>query len=419
MAPAGAPAGGAAPTRILLFTGKGGVGKTTASAATALRCADAGLRTLVLSTDPAHSLGDAFDTELGPFVVPVAGGLWGQQLDAQDRMEDAWEEIQRYLVQVFRWAGVEGIEAEELSVVPGLDEIFALSDIKQHAVTGDWDVIVVDCAPTAETIRLLSLPDVLGRYMERLFPVGRRVNKIVSPLLARVTSLPVAGDDVFAATQRFYDRLDGVREILTDGRRTSVRLVVNPERVVIAEARRTHTYLSLFGYHVDAVVANRLLPDEVSDPWFARWKAAHAEHLSAIDEGFAPVPVLRVALQPTEQVGLAALRSFAAALYGDDDPTARFGTREPMQVRRRGDAVVLDVDLPFTARDELELGRIGDELLVRVGPYRRALVLPDALRRRSVSGATLRDGRLSVTFTDALSAGPVRPAAPEPSTTSG
>jgi arsenite-transporting ATPase len=401
MAPAGAPAGGDSPTRILLFTGKGGVGKTTASAATALRCADAGLRTLALSTDPAHSLADAFDVPLGPLVAPIADNLWGQQLDAQDRMEDAWTEIQHYLLEVFRWAGVEGLEAEELSVIPGLDEVFALGDIRQHAVTGDWDVVVVDCAPTAETVRLLSLPDVLGRYMERLFPVGRRVSKVVSPLVARVTSLPVAGDDVFAATQRFYDRLAGVREILTDGRRTSVRLVVNPERMVIAEARRTHTYLSLFGYHVDAVVANRLLPDDVDDPWFARWKAAHAEHLAAIEDGFAPVPVLRVPLQPTEQVGLAALRGFADALYDDEDPTARFGASDPLGVRRTSDGdLVLDIGLPFTEHDDLELGRNGDELLVRVGPYRRGIVLPDALRRRGVAGARLRDGRLTVAFGD-------------------
>ena len=402
MGPAGAPAGGASPTRVLLFTGKGGVGKTTAAAATALRCAEAGLRTLALSTDPAHSLGDAFDVPLGPLVAPVAGagGLYAQQLDAQDRMEDAWAEIQHYLLEVFRWAGVEGLEAEELSVLPGLDEIFALSDINQHATHGDWDVVVVDCAPTAETIRLLSLPDVLGRYMDRIFPVGRRVTRVVSPLVARVSSVPVAGDEVFAATQRFYDRLAGVRAILTDGRRTSVRLVVNPERMVIAEARRTHTYLSLFGYHVDAVVANKLLPEAIEDPWFARWKAAHAEHLAAIEEGFAPVPVLRVPLQPTEQVGLAALRGFADALYDDEDPTARFGTREPIAVRRRGERLLLELELPFTERDDLEVGRTGDELLVRVGPYRRSLVLPDALRRRVVDGAELRDGTLTVSFGD-------------------
>ena len=199
---------------------------------------------------------------------------------------------------------------------------------------------------------------------------------------------------MFAATQRFYDRLDGVRELLTDGRRTSVRLVVNPERMVIAEARRTHTYLSLFGYHVDAVVANRLLPDDVTDPWFARWKAAHAEHLAAIEEGFAPVPVLRVPLQPTEQVGLDALRRFADALYGDEDPTARFGDRRARCACAGGaTSWCWRSTLPFTDADDLELGRTGDELLVRVGPYRRAMVLPDALRRRAVAGAQLRDGR--------------------------
>ncbi|HZM39769.1 MAG TPA: ArsA family ATPase [Acidimicrobiales bacterium] len=402
MPPAGVPPGGASPTRVLLFTGKGGVGKTTAAAATALRCAEAGLRTLALSTDPAHSLGDAFDVPLGPLVAPVAeaDGLYGQQLDAQDRMEDAWVEIQHYLLEVFRWAGVDGLEAEELSVLPGLDEIFALSDIKLHATTGEWDVVVVDCAPTAETIRLLSLPDVLSRYMERIFPVGRRVTRAVSPLVARVSSVPVARDEVFAATQRFYDRLDGVRAILTDGRRTSVRLVVNPERVVIAEARRTHTYLSLFGYHVDAVVANKLLPEGIEDPWFARWKAAHAEHLAAIERGFAPVPVLRVPLQPAEPVGMAALRHFADALYDDEDPTARFGIREPLAVRRQGDRLLLELKLPFTERDDLEVGRTGEELLVRVGPYRRSLVLPDALRRRVIDGAELREGTLTVTFGD-------------------
>jgi arsenite/tail-anchored protein-transporting ATPase len=383
--------------RVLLFTGKGGVGKTTAAAATALRCADAGLRTLVLSTDPAHSLADALDVELGPLVAPVADGLWGQQLDAQDRMEDSWAEIQRYLVEVFRWAGIDTLEAEELSVVPGMDEVFALADIREHA-DADWDVVVVDCAPTAETIRLLSLPDVLARYMERVFPVGRQVNRVVSPVMSRLTTLPVAGDDVFAATRRFYARLAGVREILTNGTRTSVRLVVNPERLVIAEARRTHTYLALFGYHVDAVIANRILPDDVADPWFARWKALHAQHLSAIDEDFAPVPVLRLALQPAEPVGAEALRTVADALYGDEDPTARFGRSEPMRVRRRGAATVLEVDLPFIARDELELGRRNGELLVRVGVYRRALQLPDSLSRRSVAGARLHDGRLLVTF---------------------
>jgi arsenite-transporting ATPase len=260
-------------------------------------------------------------------------------------------------------------------------------------------VIVVDCAPTAETIRLLSLPDILSWYMERLFPLGRRVNKVVAPVLGRLTSLPVAGDEVFGATRRFYDRLEGVKELLTDADTTSVRLVVNPERMVIAEARRTYTYLSLFGYRVDAVVANRLLPDDVTDPWFDRWRALQGEHLTAIEQGFAPVPVLRAQLAGDELVGPEALLRFALALYGDDDPAACRHQANPLRVvqGRKGPQLVLD--LPHADRDELEVGRTGDELLVRVGPHRRAIILPDSLRRRDVAGATLRGGVLRVSFT--------------------
>jgi arsenite-transporting ATPase len=384
--------------RVLLFTGKGGVGKTTVAAATALRCAEAGLRTVVLSTDPAHSLSDSLGVPLGDRVSEVAPNLFGQQLDAQDRMEESWGEIQGWLREVFDWAGADAIEAEELSVVPGLDELFALADIKAFARSDEWDVVVVDCAPTAETIRLLSLPDILAWYMERLFPLSRRLNRMVGPVLSRVTSIPVAGDEVFSATRRFYDRLDGVREVLTDPELTSVRLVVNPERMVIAEARRTHTYLSLFGYRVDAVVANRLLPDVVADPWFDRWKQSQAEHLATIDEGFAPLPVLRAELADEEVVGLDALRCFGDHLWRDHDPMASLHAGEPLTVARDGDGFVLTLELPFADKDDLEVGRRDDELLVRLGPYRRALLLPDSLRRRPVAAAAMRDGRLEVRF---------------------
>src|SRR3954467_11721597 len=207
-------------------------------------------------------------------------------------------------MELFNWAGLDAIEAEELAVFPGLDEVFSLSDIKTHAGSGEWDVLVVDCAPTAETIRFLSLPDILAWYMERLFPVSRRVNKAVAPVLKRVTSLPVAGDPVFAAGRRFYDRLEGVREILTDPAVTSVRLVVNPERMVIAEARRTYTYLSLFGYRVDAVVVNRIIPDSVTDPYFLKWKDIRGEPPQPARESFEPLPILTARLFDREMVGI-------------------------------------------------------------------------------------------------------------------
>ena len=385
-------------TRVLLFTGKGGVGKTTVAAATATTAAQAGLRTLVLSTDPAHSLADAFGQPLATEVAPLASDLWGQQLDAQERLEASWGEIREWLVEVFDWAGVDSVEAEELAVLPGLDELFALTDLHQFVESGAYDLVVVDCAPTAETIRFLSLPDVLGWYMDRLFPASRRVNRVVGPVLKKVAGLPAADDRVFSAGHRLYEQLRAVREVLADPARASVRLVVNPEKIVIAEARRTYTYLSLFGYGVDAVIANRVLPTTVSDPWFDRWKVLQQEYLDEIGTAFAPLPVLRADLAADELVGLEALAAFGGALYSDRGVADVLAVTEPLHVEREGDELVLVLELPFTSREELELGRHGDELLVRVGPYRRALLLPDLLRRRAVTGASLDAGHLRVVF---------------------
>jgi len=386
--------------RILLFTGKGGVGKTTVAAATAAACAARGERTLVFSTDPAHSLADSLDVPVGALPTAVAPGLSAQQLDARERTEEAWDDIREYLIEVFDWAGVEGIEADELAVLPGLDELFGLVDLKTHAGSGDWDTIVVDCAPTAETIRLLSLPDVLSWYMDRVFPMTRRVNKVIGPVLGRMTRLPVAGDRVFGAADRFYARLDGVKELLADPALCSARLVVNPEKMVIAEARRTYTYLALFGYAVDAVIVNRVLPDAVSDPWFDRWKAVQAEHLATIDEGFAPLPVLRAHLADAEVVGLDALKTLAVELYGSRAPAERLHVGQPLRFERVDGRRAILLDLPFAEKGEVDVGRRGSELIVTLGPYRRALTLPDSLVERPVREAKLRDGTLTVVFGD-------------------
>lgn len=393
--------------RILLFTGKGGVGKTTVAAATALRAAEAGLRTVVCSTDPAHSLADAFDVPLGDQPSRIAtfaetgGTLWGQQLDARVRMEEAWGTVREYLVSLLDWAGADAVEAEELAVIPGLEEIFALADIKGYVDSHDYDLVVVDCAPTAETLRLLSLPDVLGWYMDRIFPAQRSITRAVRPLLARMMSVPIAGDGVFDAVRRFYDRLDGVRDVLTDGEVTTARLVVNAERMVVAEARRTFTYLSLFGYHVDAVIANRLLPETVVDPWFAQWKGIQAEHLDTIEEAFAPVPILMAELAAHELVGLDRLSRFAATLYDDRHPCDHFVRTEPFRVEAVGDSLVLSMHLPFTDKRDVELGCANGELLLALGSYRRAVVLPDSLRRREVGSARMAGDRLEVEFVEA------------------
>jgi arsenite-transporting ATPase len=385
--------------RVLLFTGKGGVGKTSVAAATALAAADAGTRTLVVSTDAAHSLGDAFDRPVGSTPALVAPNLYAQQLDATERFEEAWGDVRGYLVEVMGWAGVDVVEAEELAVLPGLDEIFALIDLADHAASGAWEAIVVDCAPTAETIRLLSLPEILGWYMQRVFPASRRLARLARPVLGALGGIPpLAGDEVFTALERLMGRLTAVRDLLADSDRASLRLVVNPEKMVIAEARRTATYLALFGYRVDAVIANRLLPDAVQDPWFKAWREAHAEHLATIEEGFAPLPVLRADLASDELVGIDRLRAFARDLYDGEDPLQVMHDGESLEVVRRGTTTVLCLPLPFCDHDELEVGRRDADLLVRVGQYRRAIHLPDSLQRREVGRAVLRGGRLEVEF---------------------
>lgn len=384
--------------RIVLFTGKGGVGKTTVASATALRVAASGAKTLIMSTDPAHSLSDAFGVELSGEATEVADNLWAEQIDPQQRLEENWREIQRHAVTVLNWAGLAEVEAEELSVIPGLDELFSLADVKTHHDHGPYDVLIVDCAPTGETLRLLSLPDIIQWYMERIFPIERKVMGALRPVARRITSLPLPGDDVYAAVRRFYDRLEGVRQVLTDVETTSVRLVVNPERMVIAEAQRTFTYLNLFGYRVDAIVANRLLPDEVSDPYFARWKEIQAAHLQTIHEAFSPLPILTSRLRDQELIGPELLAGLGDEVYGELDPAGVLFADEPMSITRVGEGFVLSLKLPFARKEELELSSKADELFIRVGPYRRTIVLPKVLASRSISSARMAEDRVEVTF---------------------
>jgi arsenite-transporting ATPase len=384
--------------RILLFTGKGGVGKTTVAAATAVRAAAAGQRTLVMSTDPAHSLADSFDLPLTSRAQEIAPNLFAEQIDAQERLEANWRDIQEFVISFLNWAGVDAIEAEELSVIPGLDEIFSLTDVKQHVDSERYDLLVIDCAPTAETLRLLSLPEVMNWYIERIFPVERRVVKTIRPLLTKLTSMPIADDRIFQAIERLHRNLDGVRQLLTNDRMSSVRLVVNPEKMVIAEARRTYTYLSLFGYRVDAVVVNRIIPDEVEDPYFGKWKDIQAEHLQTVTESFQPVPILTARLFDREMVGLSLLAEMGQEVYGDLDATGILHHDEPIRVRKRGTSYVLSMRLPFSERRELDVFRKADELYIRVGPYKRNLILPQTLQRLEIQDAAFAEDRLEVRF---------------------
>jgi len=386
--------------RIILVTGKGGVGKTTVAAATAIKAADRGYKTLVMSTDPAHSLADAFDMLLGDDPTEVVPNLDAQQIDSQQRLEESWGAVRDHLTELFDWSGLKGIEAEELTVLPGMDEIFSLATVRDHVRSAEYDLIVVDCAPTAETLRLLSLPEVMSWYMDKMFPIGRRVAKVVRPVMSKVSTIPIADEAVFDAVARFYDRLDGIREILSDGDVTTARLVMNPEKMVISEAKRTYTYLGLFGYAVDSAIVNRVLPDSVSDPYFARWHEIQAGHLKDIDEGFAGTDVRSLRLFEEEMVGPELLRVVADELYGDIDPTHKLSEAQALRIdsSTEGGDVELVMSVPFVERDEVDLMRHGDEVFVTIGPYRRSLMLPDSLQRRTIRSAKIRDGELRIVF---------------------
>jgi len=383
--------------RILLFTGKGGVGKSTVAAGTAALAAASGHRTLVLSTDPAHSLADAFGAHVGPEPTRVAEGLFVQQVDAQLRFEQSWSEIQRYLLSVLDVAGVDPLAAEELTVIPGAEEVLALLELRLHALSGDWDVIVVDCAPTAETLRLLALPEALGWYMHRVLPVERRVVKALKPVLTRAAGVPMPGDSVFDAVERLHAELDEVQALLS-GPGASVRLVLTPENVVLAEARRSYTTLSLYGYRVDGVIANRVFPDGGSDDWRAGWVTAQDRVLTEVTQSFAGLPVWRSLYRAGEPVGVTTLTDLARELYDGADPLAAPGGEGPFRVTRNTRGAVLGLALPNVTRAEVDLARHGDDLVVTVGSYRRLLTLPAGLSRHRIAGARVDDGELQVRF---------------------
>lgn len=383
--------------RILLYTGKGGVGKTSIAAATALLCADRGLRTIVLSTDIAHSLADAFDVALGAEPTQIAPNLDAQEPDVYYNIARYWETIQTYVADLFAWRGLDQIMAEEMTVLPGMDELGNLLWITDHVESDRYDVVVVDAAPTGETLRLLSLPDASRWWIERIAPIGRRVSRLGRPMLERVLGVPIPRDEVFAAAERLLDRLGDVHRLLSDPEQTSVRVTLALDKLSVAEARRSFTYFHLFGYPSDLVIANRVLPPEAG-PYFEELRLAQQRYLPIVEAEFGPVPVRTVPQFDHEMVGADRLREIGRALFGETDPTAVHYRGEPYRVHREDGMYVLQVELPFTSREELQLTRRSDELVLQVGGWRRTLMLPRALIDAPTRGAKMDGGTLRIQF---------------------
>jgi arsenite-transporting ATPase len=386
------------PPRTILYTGKGGVGKTSVAACTARRCAAAGARTLVFSTDPAHSLADAFETPLGGEPTEVGDHLHGQQVSAQEEMERNWAAMQDWLGDILMRQGVDRISAEELTVPPGADELFSLLQLKRHYESGDWDVIVVDCAPTGETLRLLSFPDVARWWLERVFPWEKQIMAAAAPLARSVLDMPLPGRPVIAEVRRLVENLLTMHELLRDREHVSLRLVMTPDRMVISEAMRTFTYLNLYGYLTDAVVVNRVFPPEVEGTYFAPWRERQREHLELVESAFAPVPVLRAPYFDAEVVGPAMLDRLAGALFEDRDPAALLHPSLSQELVVGKHSARLRIDLPFAERGDVSLKKIGLELVVRVDGQKRTIMLPAGLAGFRPSEAKLDGGTLQVTF---------------------
>lgn len=378
--------------------GKGGVGKTSVAAATALRSAQLGYRTIILSTDSAHSLADSFDLTLGAELKPIIPNLWGQEPEISQTLETRWGTIQRWFSALLAWRGVDEIAADDMAILPGMEELANLLYIVEYSRSGKYDVMVVDCAPTGETLRFLAFPEVLHWWMNRIFPIQRKAASLARPLIRAVMDIPMPDDEVFASIEDLFSELDQIRALLTNQDETSVRLVVNPEKMVIKEAQRTFTYLNLYGYFTDLIICNRLIPDKVNDQYFSFWKESQSQYYRVIEEGFAPLPIYSVPLLEREVVGIPTLEIMADALYGKDDPTKFFFRGQVQNFQKEDEHYTLTLTLPFIEKEDISLLRSGDELVVQVGNFKRNIILPHALAGLAATGARFEGSKLRIQF---------------------
>jgi len=390
--------------RIILYTGKGGVGKTSIAAATGLELARRGYRTLVMSVDPAHSLTDSFDLEK-PLMdreagqqVSVVKNLWIQEVDVQEEISRHWDSVYSYVSALLNVSGLDQALAEELAIFPGMDEVSSLLYVNQYVREKTFDVILLDCAPTGESLRFVSIPTTLEWYMAKIFNVERRVAKMVRPMLNTFTSVPLPEEDYFENLQELHRKLSGIDKLLADPQITTVRLVTNPEKVVLKETQRAFTYFCLYGLTVEAVIVNRILPSEIHDEFFSAWRDTQERWLQSVEEFFSPVPVWRVPLFQDEVLGVERLKRLGRALYGNQDPAKRFFTEAPYRFRKVDGKYQLRLRLPFISSEDVKLHKKLDELIIRIGSLKRHVSLPQRMRHCEPINARVRDGELVIVF---------------------
>ena len=387
--------------RIILYTGKGGVGKTSISAATAIRCGELGYKTLVMSTDAAHSLSDSFEMDLGDEPTQVADNLFGLEIDVEEELKKNWGRIQSFIKRnLIRTAGFNDLIAEEFAVFPGMEELFSLLKLKDYYEAEAFDVAIVDCAPTGGTIRLLSFPDIAEWYMEKIFNVERRIMKFVRPIVNPLIDLELPSEDIYGNVEELYRRLDGMKDILSNERTSSIRLVMNPEKMVIRESQRAYAYFCLFGFPVDAVVVNRVFPEGVGGEYLEKWREIQAGYLKEVDEAFQPLPVMLSHFRDQEVVGKKHLTALAEDLYGEQDPAQVYREEQPLAIGQNDGLYEVSLRLPFTTKDDVDVWIHGDELVIRIRNCKRHVLLPRALAIRDISEAKFEGDRLHVRFAD-------------------
>jgi arsenite-transporting ATPase len=352
----------------------------------------------VVSTDAAHSLGDSLDHELTSEPTQVATNLYAQEINALKEMEGHWSQLHEYMAVLFNSQGVNEIIAEELATPPGMEEIASLMWIKQHARENQYDLLIVDCAPTGETLQLLAFPEVAHWYLDRIFPLQRLVSKVARPLMQPFIKVPLPTDKIYGAVQDLLLDLNGMKEVLSDSKACTVRLVMNLEKMVIKEAERAYTYLNLYDYQVDAVLVNRVLPEAVGGAYFAEWRKSQQRYAEQVNAAFSPLPILNSRLFDHEIVGLDNLSELADALYGDLDPSAILYDAKPQSLRKENGGYILSLQLPFASKEQIELSQRDDQLYVSVGPYKREISLPRVLRGQATTSAKMEDGHLVIRF---------------------